>query len=638
MNTHKPEMDYPIYLFHEGTNARAFELLGARPGWEDQQAGYVFRTWAPNASSVSVVGDFNQWNDVVHPMRRISDAGVWEAFVPNIGEYTIYKYAIHTADGRRLLKADPYGFHMETRPGTASKTFDIEGYEWGDGAWMEERVKRSLFNDAMNIYELHPGSWRRYPDGNCFNYIKLAEELIPYVKSMGYTHVELMPIAEHPFDGSWGYQVTGYYAPTSRYGTPKDFMRFVDLCHQAGIGVIVDWVAAHFPKDEQGLYEFDGTCCYEYADPLKREQLQWGTRVFDYGRGEVRSFLVSNAMFWVEKYHVDGLRVDAVSSMLYLGYGKRQGEWRPNRYGGEENLEAIEFLRQTNKTVLEAFPGVMMIAEESTAWPLVTKPGYIGGLGFSFKWNMGWMNDMLRYMALDPIYRKHHHQNLTFSLTYAFSENYILPLSHDEVVHGKHSLLDKMPGDYWSKFAGLRCFYGYMMGHPGKKLLFMGGEFGQFIEWDYTKALDWQLLTYDAHRALQTYVRDLNHFYLENKPLWANDADWNGFAWIVHDDFQQNVVAFRRMDPEGGEIILVCNFSPVIREDYRIGVARSGRYVEMLNSDDAKYGGSGVGNKAPLVSEAVEMHGYPNAIRLTVPPLAAVFFKFIKEDEHSVSQ
>lgn len=632
-NPQHAELDYPIFLFHEGTNSRAYDLLGAHPGQENGEWGYRFRTWAPTANGVFVTGDFNGWNQDSHPMRRINDAGLWETFIPGIREYDTYKFCIHSSDGRRLMKADPYGFHMETRPGTASKTFDLNDFAWGDSDWLERRSRISCFDQPMNIYEVHLGSWRRYPDGSLFNYTKLADELVPYVQEMGYTHIELLPVAEYPFDGSWGYQATGYYAPSSRYGSPKDFMIFVDRCHRAGIGVIIDWVAAHFPKDENGLYEFDGSCCYEYTDPLKREQPQWGTRVFDYGRGEVQSFLVSNAMFWFEKFHADGLRVDAVSSMLYLPYGKRDGEWRPNRYGGHENIEAIDLLRQVNKAVLEAHPGVLMVAEEATAWPLVTKPGYIGGLGFNFKWNMGWMNDLLRYMSLDPLYRKHHHHNLTFSLAYAFSENYILPLSHDEVVHGKRSLLDRMPGNYEMKFAGLRCFYGYMMAHPGKKLLFMGGEFGQFIEWDFAKALDWHLLGYDYHRMLKDYVADLNRFYRESRPLWAIDTDWNGFAWISHDDFQQNIIAFRRMDGSGGELLVVCNFSPLVRDDYRIGVGQLGRYAEVFNSDDQKYGGSGVTNSEPRIAETVGMHGYPHSIRITVPPLATVFFKCIKEDD-----
>lgn len=630
--------EFPVYLFHEGTNCRAYDLLGAKPIVKNGRKGVLFRVWAPNAKEVFVVGDFNGWDQQAHAMIRISEAGLWETFVSGLKEYDTYKFCIVAADGRRLMKADPYGYHMETRPATASKVYDLDGFEWGDQQWMRERSQRSLYASPINIYEMHPGSWMNYPDGSPFDYVKLAEELIPYVKSMGYTHIELMPVAEHPFEGSWGYQVTGYFAPTSRYGTPKDFMRFVDLCHQAGIGVIIDWVAAHFPKDENGLFEFDGTCCYEYEDELKREHPHWGTRVFDYGRGEVRSFLISNAVFWFERFHADGLRVDAVASMLYLDYGRQDLEWRKNAYGGNENLEAIEFLQKLNEAVFREYPDVMMIAEESTAWPMVTKPGYEGGLGFNFKWNMGWMNDMLRYVATDPYFRQHQHNNLTFSLTYAFSENFILPLSHDEVVHGKRSLLDKMPGEYEAKFAGLRCFYGFMMAHPGKKLLFMGGEFGQFAEWNHEKSLDWNLLSYDYHRMLKEYVADLNHFYLKNCPMWEVDTEWRGFAWISHDDASQNIVAFRRMDLDGREIVVVCNFAPVQRDGYRIGVWHPGRYTEVLNSDAKKYGGSGVGNAQPLTAVEIGSHGYPHSLEITVPPMATVYFHWIKEDEENVPE
>lgn len=634
----KGNVDFPIYLFHEGTNCHAYDLLGAKPTVKNRKKGVLFRVWAPQATKVSVVGDFNAWDEQANALSRISQTGLWETFVPGLKEFDTYKYCITAEDGRSLMKADPYGYHMETRPATASKVYELDGYVWGDAEWMADRAQRSLYASPMNIYEMHPGSWKNYPDGSPFDYVKLAEELIPYVKSMGYTHIELMPVAEHPFEGSWGYQVTGYFAPTSRYGTPKDFMRFIDLCHQSGIGVIIDWVAAHFPKDENGLFEFDGSCCYEYEDILKREHPHWGTRVFDYGRGEVRSFLISNAVYWFEKYHADGLRVDAVASMLYLDYGRSDSEWRRNQYGGNENIEAIEFLQKLNEAVFREFPDVMMIAEESTAWPMVTKPGYDGGLGFNFKWNMGWMNDALRYVATDPYFRKHQHNNLTFSLTYAFSENFILPMSHDEVVHGKRSLLDKMPGEYEAKFAGLRCFYGYMMAHPGKKLLFMGGEFGQFSEWNHEKSLDWNLLSYDYHRMLKDYVADLNLYYLEHRPLWEIDTEWRGFAWICHDDAAQNIIAFRRMDLEGNELVVVCNFAPVLRKGYRIGVWQPGQYVETLNSDAKIYGGSGERNPVPLLTDDIGAHGYSHSLEITVPPLATVYFRWIKEDEENAPE
>jgi 1,4-alpha-glucan branching enzyme len=633
MTFSQEDLTLPIYLFHQGTNMRSYDLLGAKRTQVDGYEGFAFRVWAPNARAVSVVGNFNNWDSEAHPMSRISEGGIWSVFIPDVKEYDIYKYRILSADGRAIMKSDPFGYHMETRPATASKIYSLDTYVWGDEGWMDHRKENSVYSSPINIYEVHIGSWRKYPDGSPFDYIKFAEELIPYVQSMGYTHVELMPVAEHPFEGSWGYQITGYYAPTSRYGSPRDFMRFIDLCHQAGIGVIIDWVAAHFPKDENGLYEFDGTCCYEYSDPLKREHPEWGTRVFDYGQGEVCSFLISNAAYWLDKYHADGLRVDAVASMLYLDYGRRGDQWRPNQYGGNENIEALEFLRNLNAAIFREFPDVMMIAEESTAWPMVTKPGYDGGLGFNFKWNMGWMNDMLHYMSTDPIYRKYHHDKLTFSLTYAFSENFVLPLSHDEVVHGKHSLLDKMPGDYETKFAGLRCFYGYMMAHPGKKLLFMGGEFGQFIEWNPDQPLDWHLLEYDYHRMLKEYVADLNLFYLEHRPLWEIDTQWRGFAWICYDDCNQNIIAFRRMDGSGNELVVVCNFAPVTRVKYRIGVWHPGKYLEVMNSNSPKYGGTGAGNPLPLDAEDVGMHGYSRSITLTVPPLSTIFFKNIKEDE-----
>ena len=625
-NSKKSSLDLPLYLFHEGTNSRAYELLGCRSAAVKGRKGMVFRVWAPSSRAVSVVGDFNNWDKYANSMQRLSEGGVWQVFIADLKEFDVYKYCVTSRRGKQVLKADPYGFHSETRPQTATKIYDLDAYSWNDAPWQRRKAAQVPYNQPINIYELHAGSWRRYADGQAMDYVKLAEELIPYAKGMGYTHVELMPLSEYPFDGSWGYQVTGYYAVTSRYGTPGDFMKFVDMCHQAELGVILDIVPAHFPKDEHGLYEFDGTACYEYADPLMKEHPDWGTRIFDFGRNEVRSFLVSNAVFWADKFHIDGLRVDAVASMLYLNYGKKNGQWQANRYGGQENLEAIELVRMMNEAVHKDFPGTLMMAEESTAWPMVTKPPYIGGLGFDFKWNMGWMNDVLKYMTTDPINRKNVHGSLTFSMFYAFSENFVLPISHDEVVHGKRSLLGKMPGSYDEQFASVRAFMGLMMAHPGKKLMFMGCEFGQFIEWDFQKELDWHLLQYPRHSQLKRYVADLNHFYLENKPMWEADTGWEGFVWISNDDFIQNIITFRRIDKSEGEIIVLCNFAPVKREGYCIGVKLPGVYVEVLNSDSADYGGWGNHN-GTVAAEANPMHGCDYSILVTVPPLSTVYFQ-----------
>ena len=619
------EADYPVFLFKQGNNHEAYRYFGSHLCERDGQPGAVFRVWAPHAKAVSVVGDFNRWVPGSHPMQKVDEGGIWEIFIPGIEEYEVYKYCVTSPSDELLFKADPYAFHTETRPSNGSKVYELSGYTWGDSAWEAEQEKKDVINGPMSIYEMQVGSWKMKEGDIPYNYSELADLLIPYIKDMGYTHVELLPITEYPFDGSWGYQVTGYFAPTSRYGTPKDFMNFVDKMHQAGIGVILDWVPAHFPKDAYGLYMFDGAPCYEDPNPRRGEHKEWGTMVFNYGMGEVQSFLISSALFWIEQYHLDGLRVDAVASMLYLDYNRRDGEWEQNSKGGKENLEAIAFLQKCNGAVLGRHPHKMMIAEESTAWPLVTKPAEDGGLGFNFKWNMGWMNDMLSYMKTDPLFRAGNHGKVTFSFFYAFSENFILPISHDEVVHGKCSLINKMPGDYEAKFSNLRTFYGYMMAHPGKKLLFMGQEFGQFIEWDEKKPLDWMLLEYEKHQQLQAYVRDLNHFYRDTPSMWQVDYSWEGFQWIVPDDNQQSVVIFLRRDAAGKMVLIACNFNPVLRENYQLGVPVAGTYKELINSDDAKYGGTDVHN-APVRSVKGAMHGFDQHISITLPPLSAVYF------------
>lgn len=620
------ENDVPLYLFHEGSNSNAYEYFGSH---RKNKNTVVFRVWAPDAKNVSVTGDFNDWSETENPMKQLKNSGgVWEAEIKNIKPYDMYKYCITAADGRTLMKCDPYGFHMETRPGTATKYYEIDNcYEWHDEKWVEGRNGKNIYESPVNIYEIHAGSWKQYDDGNFYSYRALADALVPYVKKMGYTHIEFMPLTEYPFDGSWGYQVTGYFAATSRYGEPKDLMYLIDKCHENGIGVILDWVPAHFPKDANGLYEFDGGPLYEYSDPRKGEHYGWGTRVFDFGKNEVRSFLMSSASFWLKKYHLDGIRIDAVASMLYLDYDRKDGEWVPNKNGGNENLEAVEFLQKLNENIFRDFPYAMMIAEESTSWPMVTKPVFSGGLGFNFKWNMGWMNDILRYFSLDGFFRKYNHDCITFSMFYAFSENFVLPISHDEVVHGKKSLIDKMPGSYDEKFAGVRAFLGYMMAHPGKKLMFMGQEFGQFIEWNYEKGLDWLLLDYPKHRALQNYFKKINEFYKANPAFWQIDYSWEGFSWISSDDKDNSVIAFRRIDEKGKEIIVVCNFTNVERCDYRIGIPKKGAYKIVFNSDDVEFGGEGKGNKGKLKTESINMHGFEQSISLDLPPMSAIYIK-----------
>ncbi len=614
----------PAYLFHQGNNFKAYAYMGAHRAGKNT---VVFRVWAPHAKSVSVAGDFNDWNTAANPLAKLNNEGLWEGFAQGVEQFDAYKYYITPARGKGFLKSDPYCFHAETRPSTASKYYELAGFDWSDAGWMANRKNTSVYESPVNIYEVHAGSWRQYAGGGVLPYTALAEQLVPYVVEMGYTHIELMPLNEYPFDGSWGYQATGYFSPTSRYGEPKDFMRFVNACHENGIGVILDWVPAHFVKDDHGLSRFDGTACYEYADPVKGEHLQWGTKVFDFGRNEVQSFLVSSAVCWFDQYHIDGLRVDAVASMLYLDYGREAGQWQPNSLGGREHLEAVAFIKKLNEAVFGFFPDVMMIAEESTAWPLVSKPVYSGGLGFNFKWNMGWMNDCLKYFALDGIARKHHHSLLTFSLMYAFSENFVLPISHDEVVHGKHSLIDKMPGSYEEKFAGVRAFFGYMTAHPGKKLMFMGQEFGQFIEWDYKKELDWLLLDYEKHRQLKAYTAALNHFYKTTPALWQIDYSWDGFQWICGDDADNSVVAFLRRDKDGGEVIAVFNFTKIKRDRYSIGVPKAGSYEVVFNSDTPVFGGTGCGTSIGAKTRPVAMHGFKNSIELDLEGFSALYLK-----------
>lgn len=613
------------YLFHQGTYYQAYEYMGAHPDTRDGVDGYVFRTWAPNAKSIAVVGDFNGWNNTANLMNRISKEGIWEAFVPYAKAFDKYKYEITDKTGYARLKGDPYGSMQETSGRTASILYDISGYEWHDQGFLDHRARKNNYTSPMNIYEVNFTSWKKQSDCSYYTYRMLADELVPYVVDMGYTHIEIMPITEYPFDGSWGYQVTGYFAPTSRFGEPKDFMYFIDKCHENGITVIMDWVPAHFPKDAHGLIEYDGTCLYENQGWDRKEHKSWGTRRFDYGRPEVQTFLISSVMLFLKEYHIDGIRVDAVASMLYLDYDKKPGEWIPNENGENKNLEAVAFLQKLNKAIFREFPNVLMIAEESTAWPMVTKPTNIGGLGFNFKWNIGWMNDTLEYIKTDPYFRKSIHNKLTFSMFYAFSENFILPISHDEVVYGKCSLLNKMFGDYYDKFKSMRAYLSYMFAHPGKKLTFMGTEFAQFKEWDYQAGIDFCLLDYETHRNMHKFTRALNHFYLDHPELYEEDFSWKGFDWLVPDDNTQNVLVFRRMDKSGGEIIYAVNFSPITRSNYSIGVDGD-IYEEVFNTDSLEFGGNGITN-GKLKAEKTRFKGKKNKLTITIPALSGVFLE-----------
>ncbi len=621
--------DYDIYLFGQGEHRLIYDRFGAHLREIDGVSGVNFAVWAPNCYKVAVIGDFNRWDPRTHAMENINDSGIWEIFVPGLEAGARYKLEVCSHNqGYRSAKSDPYGFYSELRPDTASIVYDLDRYQWADAEWMAARANKNPLKQPMNIYELHLGSWKRNADGAYLTYRELADDLLPYLIDMGYTHLELLPVAEHPLDASWGYQVTGYYAPTSRFGAPADFMHFVDRCHQSGIAVILDWVPAHFPKDGFGLNYFDGTHLYSHEDPRQGEHPDWGTMIFNYARNEVRNFLIANALFWLEKYHIDGLRVDAVSSMIYLNFSREDGEWIANEYGSHENLGALAFLREFNEIVHAEAPGAVTIAEESTAWAMVSRPTYIGGLGFTLKWNMGWMHDTLQYMTHDPVHRRFHHHQITFASLYAFSENFVLPLSHDEVVHMKGSLIGKLPGDYWQKFAGLRLLFGYQVTQVGKKLNFMGNEIAQFAEWSEARSLDWHLLEYEKHEQLQSWVRDLNHFYRDQPALWQVDFEPDGFRWIEANDSDYSVYSYIRYAEDNDDfLIVVLNCTPVVRENYRIGVPRAGFYQEALNSDSSQYGGSNVGNLGGVQSEDVSSHGQPHRVNLQLPPLAILILK-----------
>jgi len=620
--------EFDRFLFGEGTHYRIFEKLGAHPIEIDGVAGVLFAVWAPNARRVSVIGRFNNWDGRRHMMRLLDMSGIWELFVPGLQRFDHYRFEIRTPQDTIIQKTDPFGNFFELRPSVNALIYGIDDYKWNDSEWLASRAQNDPHDQPVNIYEMHLGSWRHGENERFLTYTEIADRLIPYLKDMGYTHVELLPILEHPFDGSWGYQVTGYFAPTSRYGSPDEFMAFVDRLHQNGIGIILDWVPAHFPKDAHGLARFDGTALFEHEDPRKGEHPEWGTLVFNYGRREVKNFLISSAIFWIERYHLDGLRVDAVASMLYLDYAKYDGQWVPNQFGGNQNLEAVDFIKHMNSVILGAHPNIMLIAEESTSWKGVSRPAEKGGLGFNFKWNMGWMNDFLAYVKKDPVYRRYAHNNLTFGIMYAYTENFMLVLSHDEVVHGKKSLLDKMPGDLWRKFAGLRVALGFMYGHPGKKLLFMGGEFGQFIEWDEKRELDWFLLEYDHHKQMQDFTRDLNHLYKKERAFWFDDFNGNGFEWIDCNDAARSMVVFlRKTDKSAETLYIACNFTPNPINNYPLGVDSSGAYSELLNSDDPKYGGSGLINGGVLAAAEYPAFGRPYSVNVVIPPLGCIVLK-----------
>lgn len=626
----KPE-SFDMHLFHEGSALHAYNLFGAHLAKEGRTKGVRFTVWAPNAEQVSVVGDFNEWNGKMHRMERAESPSIWTLFVPGMKEGTIYKYEIIGADGRPRLKSDPYAFLSEERPATASVVYDLDGFKWTDEKYLKERQSKSSYNQPLNIYEVHLGSWKIHDIEVFLSYEELSEQLVDYVADLGYTHIELLPLAEHPFDRSWGYQVTGYFSCTSRYGTPKDFMKFVDRCHSKGIGVIMDWVPAHFCRDDHGLRLFDGAPLYEYTDIRKADKPNWGTLTFDYGRREVVSFLISNAIFWLEKFHIDGLRVDAVASMLELNFDKPDHYFMTNQFGGTTNLEALDFLKQLNMSVFGLYPDALMMAEDSSDRALMTAPIHDGGVGFNYKWNMGWMNDTLKYMERDPVYRKYHHYDLTFSMAYAYSENFVLPFSHDEVVHGKKSMLDKMPGDYWQKFAGLRALYGYQMAHPGKKLLFMGSELGMFSEWKDLEQVDWHLLEYDKHRQMYEFVKTLNHFYKDTNALWDQDYDPLGFEWIDADNRDQSIFKFARRGKNFEDVLVVIsNFTPATYHGFRIGVPVAGTYIEAINSDLEQFGGSNQHNSGELLTEEIPAHRYGQSISITIPPLSTVIFKLVK--------